>query len=245
MGSGSFALTTAASEPVALNVGGNGQSTAFTGVMTGLGSLVKQGSGTLTISQSQAYAGATNITGGVLQLVTGGGGGAGAQFWRPLRKQLGKQRLNAHPRRHVGGPPGATMTNWVNLVGGGNGQSVSWVNQPLTDYQGNATTAEITVAGQSGCWGSGATDHVLDGYLYNFNSTPMPAVITGIPYAKYNIYGLLRRFQLRRDDGDKRRRQQLLLYAGSRRTPATPLTCGLPTPIRHWHQTETMSKSTI
>jgi fibronectin-binding autotransporter adhesin len=67
-GSGNIALATAASEPVALNVGGNGQSTTYSGTLSGPGGLVKQGAGTLTLAASQNYSGATVISGGVLQL---------------------------------------------------------------------------------------------------------------------------------------------------------------------------------
>ena len=68
-GAGGFALTTAASEAVALNVGGNGQSTAYSGNLSGAGGLVKVGSGMLTLSASSGYSGATNVSTGTLQLV--------------------------------------------------------------------------------------------------------------------------------------------------------------------------------
>ena len=67
-GSASLALATAAAEPVTLNVGQNGQNTTYTGVLSGAGGLNKVGAGTLTLTTSSSYGGATTISGGVLQL---------------------------------------------------------------------------------------------------------------------------------------------------------------------------------
>ena len=69
-GSGGVALTTADSPglPVALTVGGNGQSTTYSGALSGGGGLVKTGSGTLTLFGANAYSGATTIANGTLQL---------------------------------------------------------------------------------------------------------------------------------------------------------------------------------
>ena len=67
-GAGNVALATAASEPVALNVGNNSQNTTYSGSLTGAGGLVKQGAGTLTVTATSTYSGATVVSGGVLQL---------------------------------------------------------------------------------------------------------------------------------------------------------------------------------
>ncbi len=74
-GSGGVALTTADSPglPVALTVGGNGQSTTYSGALSGGGGLVKTGSGTLTLFGANAYRGATTIANGTLQLAAVGG----------------------------------------------------------------------------------------------------------------------------------------------------------------------------
>jgi fibronectin-binding autotransporter adhesin len=68
-GGSNIALTTAASQAVALTVGGNNANTTYAGALSGPGSLIKQGVGTLTLGATSTYSGATNITGGVLQLV--------------------------------------------------------------------------------------------------------------------------------------------------------------------------------
>ena len=51
-----------------LAAGGNGQSTTYSGVVTGAGGLTKSGSGTLVLTATQAYTGSTGVGGGTLQL---------------------------------------------------------------------------------------------------------------------------------------------------------------------------------
>ena len=55
---------------IELTLGSNNQSSELSGVVTGTGSLVKAGSGTLTLSGANSYAGGTTVTGGTLQLGT-------------------------------------------------------------------------------------------------------------------------------------------------------------------------------
>ena len=54
--------------PVALSVGANNQSTAYAGVLSGSGSLTKTGTGSLTLSGVQTYNGPTIVKAGTLQL---------------------------------------------------------------------------------------------------------------------------------------------------------------------------------
>ena len=64
-GGGNVALTTAALEPVAIDVvGGNNQSTSYGGVLSGAGGLTVSVTGTLTLGNSQNYSGPTTVTGG-------------------------------------------------------------------------------------------------------------------------------------------------------------------------------------
>lgn len=51
---------------VALTVGGNGQSGTYNGILSGLGSLTKIGSGTLVLTNSNSYAGTTTVSAGTL-----------------------------------------------------------------------------------------------------------------------------------------------------------------------------------
>ncbi|HEY1685221.1 MAG TPA: autotransporter-associated beta strand repeat-containing protein [Tepidisphaeraceae bacterium] len=57
-------LDNATSQPVALSVDNNGASTTYSGNFTGGGSLVKVGSGTLTLSGHSTYSGATTLSQG-------------------------------------------------------------------------------------------------------------------------------------------------------------------------------------
>jgi len=72
-GSGfNLALTNTAGSAVALSVGGNNASTTYAGVMSGGGSLVKAGSGTLTLTGANTYSGGTTVNGGALAGTTTG-----------------------------------------------------------------------------------------------------------------------------------------------------------------------------
>ena len=55
---------------------GTTNSTAFAGVISGIGALIKNGGGTLTVSGANTYTGGTTITAGTLQLGNGGTSGS-------------------------------------------------------------------------------------------------------------------------------------------------------------------------
>jgi autotransporter-associated beta strand protein len=189
-GANKIALTTTSSEAVTLNVGNNGQNTTYTGALTGPGGLIKVGGGILTLTNSQGYAGPTNITGGTLQLASNAAGAGNAVIGIHFTGGPPSTSFNnGVPVTGAAGPPGAVMSNWNNLVGGGNGVVGSYTNYPLVNYLGNATTVTISASSSNGVWASGTHDNpVLDGYLYSFNNTPINATISGIPYSKYSIY---------------------------------------------------------
>ena len=67
-GSGNVALDNTALAAVTLSAGNNNQSTTYSGVLSGDGSLSKVGSGTLVLNASNTYSGATTVGGGILQL---------------------------------------------------------------------------------------------------------------------------------------------------------------------------------
>lgn len=65
-------LTNAIPGPVDLTVGGNNESTTYTGAFSGTGSLIKAGTGTLTLAGgAHTYAGATTVNAGILELQSG------------------------------------------------------------------------------------------------------------------------------------------------------------------------------
>uniref|UniRef100_UPI001F457968 Ig-like domain-containing protein n=1 Tax=Pseudomonas tohonis TaxID=2725477 RepID=UPI001F457968 len=61
-----------------LTAGGDNTSTSVSGAVSGTGSLVKQGSGTLTLSGSNSYGGTTTVSGGTLSIAGDGNLGSGA-----------------------------------------------------------------------------------------------------------------------------------------------------------------------
>ena len=73
-GAGNFALTATDNSAVTLSIGGNGAgaSDTISGTISGLGSLTKVGSGTLTLSANNSYAGLTTVSAGSLQIGNGG-----------------------------------------------------------------------------------------------------------------------------------------------------------------------------
>jgi fibronectin-binding autotransporter adhesin len=70
-GSGNVVLNDTAGTAVALSVGGNNSSTAYSGNLSGLGSLTKAGSGTMTLSGANTYTGFTVVSNGTLALASG------------------------------------------------------------------------------------------------------------------------------------------------------------------------------
>jgi len=65
-GSGNMLLADTAGVAVTLNVGGNNASTAYSGNLSGLGSLIKSGSGAMTLSGADTYTGTTTVNVGTL-----------------------------------------------------------------------------------------------------------------------------------------------------------------------------------
>ncbi len=70
-GSDSFVLENASAAGVALSVGNNDSNTTYSGGMSGIGSLTKIGTGTLTLSGTNSFTGGTTISSGVLSLSGG------------------------------------------------------------------------------------------------------------------------------------------------------------------------------
>ena len=74
-------LTDTAASPVKLSVGGNNSSSTFNGAMTGAGSLVKVGAGTLSLDGASTYCGGTFVGAGTLASRNAVTPGLGHSFW--------------------------------------------------------------------------------------------------------------------------------------------------------------------
>jgi len=148
-GSSDIALTNVAGTPaaVALTVGGNNQSTAYGGTLSGLGSLVKTGTETLTLSTAQTYAGSTTVGNGTLRLT-----GSGAL---PVSGTV--SLTSAGATLDLSGVSSGTTT--FGLLSGSSGAVVSLGSKTLT--VGNASSS--TFAG--GFTGSGRLFKVGAGTL--------------------------------------------------------------------------------
>lgn len=76
-GSTNLDLTDSAGNPVSLTVGGNGENTVYTGVLSGGGVLTKTGSGTLTLGNANLLTGGITLNGGQLNIGNAQALGAG------------------------------------------------------------------------------------------------------------------------------------------------------------------------
>jgi fibronectin-binding autotransporter adhesin len=97
-----------------LTVGQNGANTVYSGALNGGTGLIKTGSGTLTLTKANNYGGATNISGGVLQLyspVTALPSIANLEYWLDASNSLSSGTA-------------ASVSSWNDLSGNGNSFTV-------------------------------------------------------------------------------------------------------------------------
>ena len=80
-GAANLALTDQAGNSVALTIGNNNVSNAYSGVLSGGGSLIMSGSGTTTLSGNDTYTGNTIVNGGTLALTGNYAGAAAGQIF--------------------------------------------------------------------------------------------------------------------------------------------------------------------
>ncbi len=129
-GSGALALSDTAGVAVTLSVGSNGASTAYAGVISGIGGLTMAGTGTLTLTSANTYSGSTLINNGAVQL---GNALAAQNSTVTVNAANGLLFSPAIGAFSVGGLSGAgsfglldTSSSAVALTVGGNGQNTTF-----------------------------------------------------------------------------------------------------------------------
>jgi len=166
-GSRDQTLLNTSSAAVALTVGNNGQSTAYSGVLSGIGgSLTKIGAGTLVLSGANTYDGPTIISGGSLQL--GDGGATGSLYASGYIQNDGNLTINRNN----------AMVQGVDFGGGyitGTGSFTQAGTGTTTLTLGNAYSGATTVSAgklvlSSDQGGNGAAS-VADGAALGINTS--------------------------------------------------------------------------
>ncbi|MGA2256522.1 MAG: autotransporter-associated beta strand repeat-containing protein, partial [Thermoguttaceae bacterium] len=168
-GNGNISLADG-SYAIALSVGGNGASTTYGGAIGGSGGLNKIGSGTLTLTRPNAYAGPTAVEAGDLKLLSAATGAIGIQFMG-LGSAIGAARNGVF-----------NMTNWNSFIG----TTLGSQSGALKDSNGNATSAVLNSFYGTNPWKTGSSVPLLNGYLDNTGGTDT-VTISNIPYAYYNV----------------------------------------------------------
>ena len=170
-GTSSLALATAAAEPVVLNAGGNGQSTTYSGVLSGPGGLVKQGTGALLLTASSSYGGPTAINAGLLKLQPPATGSIGIHF------------IGTSSSGSFTGTGGVVpMSHWNSESG------YSFSGSTLANYYGGNSGATFSLVGATSDWKTGSTNELLNGYVSSSGSNSMTLTVNGIPYSRYSMY---------------------------------------------------------
>ena len=149
-------------------MGSNGQSTTYSGVLSGRGGLVKQGGGILTLAAQSLYVGPTAILGGESRL------------------QVASIGIGIHFVGSGSAFPGSggvvPLGNWNNESG------YTFGGTALLDNNGNSTGAVFSLKGANSVGAANSTNQLLSGYVAVNNYNPMTLTISGIPYAQYSMF---------------------------------------------------------
>ena len=121
-------------------IGNNSLSTTYSGVLSGIGSLVKTGAGTLTLAGSNSYTGTTRVTAGTLALGAGNVLPASAL-------SIGNATLDAATFSDTLGTLDVTSTATIHL---GTGAALAFANSSAVSWTGGSLNLSGTfVAGSS------------------------------------------------------------------------------------------------
>ncbi|MCX8495108.1 MAG: autotransporter-associated beta strand repeat-containing protein, partial [Akkermansiaceae bacterium] len=152
-----------------LTFGGKNTSDAFSGVISGTGSLAKTGTGTATLSGVNTYTGGTTVTGGSILFSTSANLGTGnitlnggGLTWGPSNTADISSRLNAL------GASGATFDTNGNNVSFATALSGTWFTKAgagtLTLNAANTYTGRTSISG--GTLALGASNRIPDAQLF-------------------------------------------------------------------------------
>ncbi len=164
-GNVNLGLTNTAGAGVATDVGGNNQSTTYSGVLSGSGSLSKSGSGTLTVTAVNTYTGGTTINNGMLVAgtLTSGIGASGSSLG------TGTVTLNGGTLRFGTGSLLRVTNTVAGLIvfNGGTLDAAHVVNQGQVNVIGNTTTITTDFLNPTGYLDMQSGVLVVNGQLIN------------------------------------------------------------------------------
>ena len=183
--SAGLSLQNSAANAIALTVGGNNASTAYAGLLTGAGSLVKTGSGTLSLGGANTYAGTTTVAAGSL-LVNGNQSAAAGAFLVDALATLGGSgtiggAVTVNGFLSPGNSPGVLTVASLDL--GGSSTSLFEIDGLVrgTQYDG------VTLTGGSGPTYGGVLSLVFgNGSAFGDNTTFDLFQFTGSPSGSFS-----------------------------------------------------------
>lgn len=171
-GSGNIALIDTSSSPVTISVGNNNASTAYSGNLSGTGSLTKIGTGTLSLTAPSSYSGGTVISTGVLAIGLNNGGtvGGSVTYSGSVSNPLGSGNITIAAGASLQiNPSNAAFTNNITLnglsYGGNTATGNARTNNGIFDGAIMATTANgASVTNLSGTITLNATSNFTTDY---------------------------------------------------------------------------------